>query len=153
METYEPGSRAGQDIVQVKTAELDRIKLSERVSSLRAKRIEFSTRFSSISDSNDRKSSEIFGFVIVARYIVAIHCLEASVDRCSCLDESVKMLGPPLSLPPPLTRGKSSDMEMRDLFKNVRWFGKFRVFFVTRFARTRSTAGMKGRGEGGLLNG
>lgn len=34
METYEPGSRAGQDIVQVKTAELDRIKLSERVCEL-----------------------------------------------------------------------------------------------------------------------
>lgn len=27
-------------------------------------------------------------------YIVAFHCLAASVDRCSCLDESVKMLGP-----------------------------------------------------------
>lgn len=31
-------------------------------------------------------------------YIVAFHCLAASVDRCSCLDESVKMLGPLLSL-------------------------------------------------------
>lgn len=73
-------------------------------------------------------------------YIVAFHCLAASVDRCSCLDESVKMLGPLLSLsvPPPRgARGKSSDMEMRDLFKNVRWFGKFRVFFVTRFAPTQ----------------
>lgn len=151
METYEPGSRAGQDIIQVKTAELDRIKLSERVCELNGSN--FSPVFLPYLTRTIENPSEIFGFVIVARYIVAIHCLEASVDRCSCLDESVKMLGPPLSLPPPLTRGKSSDMEMRDLFKNVRWFGKFRVFFVTRFARTRSTAGMKGRGEGGLLNG
>lgn len=69
-------------------------------------------------------------FVIIVTY----RCLRKSVELLyfivrqlltdSCLEESMKMLIP---YGAHRYRGKSSDGNA-DLFKNVRWFGKFRVF-------------------------
>lgn len=77
-----------------------------------------------------QSSSYLKYFVIIVTY----RCLRKSVELLyfivcqlltdSCLEESMKMLIP---YGAHRYRGKSSDGNA-DLFKNVRWFGKFRVF-------------------------